>query len=67
LRIEFANVQRGRPLVLTEHDVRKLSLQAGRDVEPELRAMCEGAYQAKTFGQLLRELSAALQPKGDRA
>lgn len=60
-RIAFPHVGRDRPIVLTRHDIAKLSREAGRNVEPELNALSCTTHEAKTFRQLMRTLSAALK------
>ena len=60
MNVTFLNVLRSRPIVLTEHDVRALSRAVGRDVLPELQAMCEDRYEVMTLGQLMRTLTATL-------
>lgn len=58
--VKFTNVRRARPLVLTEHQVCSLSCVVGRDVLPELEAICGERYEVKTLGQLMRMLTALL-------
>ena len=60
MNVTFLNVLRSRPIVLTEHDVRALSRVVGRDVLPELQAMCAEHYEVVTLGQLMRKLTATL-------
>ena len=60
MRVEFNDTARGRPLVLTQHEVLYLSGVVGRDVLPELQAICGERYEAKTPGQLLRTLKEML-------
>ena len=60
MKIEFANVLRTRPIVLTEHEVWSLSRVVGRDVLPELEAICAERYEVVTLGQLMRTLTATL-------
>lgn len=60
MKIKFSDVLRGRPLVLTEHEVWSLSRVAGRDVLPELKAICAERYEVMTLGQLMRTLTALL-------
>ena len=60
MKIEFANVLRTRPIVLTEHEVWSLSRVVSRDVLPELEAICGERYEVVTLGQLMRTLSAML-------
>ena len=60
MRVTFPNVLRTRPLVLTEHEVWSLSRVVGRDVLPELQAICGDRYEVMTLGQLMRTLTAAL-------
>ncbi len=58
--VTFSNVLRGRPIVLTEHEVRSLSRVVGRDVLPELQAICGEQYEVVTLGQLMRALTDTL-------
>ena len=51
---------RTRPIVLTEHEVWSLSRVVGRDVLPELHAICAERYDVMTLGQLMRTLTAML-------
>lgn len=60
MRLMFKNVLRGRPIVLTDHEVRSLSRAVGRDVLPELKAICGERYEVMTLGQLMRTLTATL-------
>ena len=60
MNVTFLNVLRSRPIVLTKHDVQSLSRLVGRDVLPELQAMCEDRYEVMTLGQLMRTLTAML-------
>ena len=60
MKVTFEHVLRSRPIVLTEHDVRALSRAVGRDVLPELQAMCAERYEVMTMGQLTRTLAAIL-------
>ena len=60
MNVTFLNVLRSRPIVLTDHDVRALSRLVGRDVLPELQAMCAERYEVMTLGQLMRTLTATL-------
>ena len=60
MNVTFLNVLRSRPIVLTKHDVQSLSRLVGRDVLPELQAMCEEHYEVVTLGQLMRALTATL-------
>ena len=59
-KVTFSNVPRSRPIVLTEHEVWSLSRVVGRDVLPELQAICGERYEAMTLGQLMRTLTATL-------
>lgn len=59
-KVTFSNVLRSRPIVLTEHEVWSLSRVVGRDVLPELQAICGERYEAMTLGQLMRTLTATL-------
>ena len=60
MRLEFSNVLRNRPIVLTEHEVWSLSRMVGRDVLPELEAICAERYEVATLGQLMRTLTTTL-------
>ena len=60
MRLEFSNVLRNRPIVLTEHEVWSLSRAVGRDTLPELEAICSERYEVVTLGQLMRTLTATL-------
>ena len=60
MKVTFSNVLRNRPIVLTEHEVWSLSRVVGRDVLPELEAICGERYDVVTLGQLMRSLSATL-------
>lgn len=60
MKVTFSNVPRNRPLVLTEHEVRSLSRAVGRDVLPELKAICGERYEVLTLGHLMRTLTATL-------
>ena len=60
MKVTFSNVRRDRPIVLTGHEVLSLSQFVGRDVLPELQAICAEQYEAVTLGQLMRLLSIAL-------
>lgn len=59
-QVRFSNVLRSRPIVLTEHEVWSLSRVVGRDVLPELEAICAERYEVMTLGQLMRTLTATL-------
>ena len=59
-KVTFSNVLRSRPIVLTEHEVWSLSRVVGRDVLPELQAICGERYEVMTLGQLMRTLTATL-------
>ena len=67
MNVTFLNVLRRRPIVLTQHDVRALSRVTGRDVLPELQAMCEEYYEVVTLGQLMRTLTATLSSQHQHA
>mgnify|MGYP006935474952 CR=1 FL=1 len=58
--IVFSHTQRDRPIVLTDHEVKKLSASAGRDVSKELSELAGQTFCARTLGQLMRDLRAAL-------
>lgn len=60
MKVTFSNVRRSRPIVLTKHEVWSLSHVVGRDVLPELQAMCGERYEVVTMGQLTRTLTAIL-------
>lgn len=60
MRVTFTNVLRTRPIVLTDHEVWSLSRVVGRDVLPELQAICGERYEVMTLGQLMRALTATL-------
>lgn len=60
MKVTFSNVVRTRPIVLTEHEVWSLSRMVGRDVLPELQAICGERYEVVTLGQLMRTLTAML-------
>ena len=60
MRVTFANVLRTRPIVLTGHEVWSLSRVVGRDVLPELQAICGERYEVVTLGQLTRTLATML-------
>ena len=60
MKVTFQNVLRSRPIVLTEHEVWSLSRVVGRDVLPELEAICAERYEVVTLGQLMRTLTATL-------
>ena len=55
--IEFKTTGRGRPIVLTQHQINVLSRQVGRRVDVELRVLAKsGWFEARTMGELLRTL-----------
>lgn len=56
VHIVFASVQRDRPIVLTSHEIRKLSNSAGRDVTDELQKLAAEAFEAKTLRRLMDAL-----------
>lgn len=58
--VTFSDVLRTRPIVLTEHEVWSLSRVVGRDVLPELEAICAERYEVVTLGQLMRTLTTML-------
>jgi len=58
--VKFINVRRGRPIVLTGHEVFTLSRAVGRDVHAELLAICGEQYEAQTLGQIMRTLQEKL-------
>lgn len=60
MRVEFANVLRSRPIVLTQHEIWSLSNVVGRDVLQELEAIRGERYEVVTVGQLMRTLTALL-------
>lgn len=60
MKVTFSNVLRSRPIVLTDHEVWSLSRVVGRDVLPELDAICGERYEVVTLGQLMRTLTATL-------
>lgn len=60
MKVTFSDVLRSGPLVLTEHEVWSLSRVVGRDVLPELKAICGERYEVMTLGQLMRTLTALL-------
>ena len=60
MRVTFSNVQRSRPIVLTDHEVSALSKVVGRDVLPELAGMCAERYEVMTMGHLMRTLTVLL-------
>lgn len=60
MKVTFPNVLRDRPMVLTDWEVGSLSRVVGRDVLPELQAICDDRYEVKTLGQLMRTLTAML-------
>lgn len=57
----FTRTQRASPIVLTRHQVEKLSFIAGRNVHNELMALREDWFEAKTLGQLMRYLVSILE------
>lgn len=61
MNIAFRNVSRGRPIVLTRHQVEKLSREVGRDVTADLICLAPAPNSAKTLGQLMRSLAATLK------
>lgn len=61
MKVTFSNTLRARPIELTAHEVAMLSSDVGRDVLPELQAICGERYEAKTLGQLMRTLTATLK------
>ena len=63
MKVTFENVLRTRPIVLTEYEVWSLSDGAGRDVLPELQAICGERYEVVTLGQLMRTLAATLSSR----
>jgi hypothetical protein len=63
IRVTFSDVLRNRPLVLTQHEVWSLSRVVGRDVLPELQAICGERYEVMTMGQLMRTLTAMLSSR----
>ena len=60
MKVVFPNVLRTRPIVLTEHEVWSLSRVVGREVLPEIEAVCAERYEVVTLGQLMRTLTAML-------
>ena len=60
MTVTFSNLLRARPIVLTEYEVRWLSRVVGRDVLPELQAICGERYEVMTLGQLTRTLTTML-------
>ena len=56
MKVIFEHVLRSRPIVLTGHEVRSLSRVVGRDVLPELQAVCDERYEVMTLGQLMQKL-----------
>lgn len=58
--IVFSHTGRDRPIVLTQHEVRRLSERAGRDVSADLVSMAGEVFEAKTLGQMMRALSVRL-------
>lgn len=59
-KVAFSNTLRSRPIVLTEHEIWSLSRVVGRNVLPELQAICAERYEVVTLGQLMRTLTAIL-------
>ena len=63
MRVVFENTKRGRPIVLTDHELRSLSHVVGRDVLADVQRLAADRYDAVTLGQLMRTLTKILRER----
>lgn len=60
MKIKFLNNELNRDFILTEKQVRLISLKHGRDVTPDLLNLSKTEFYSKTFNKFLNELNARL-------
>ena len=60
MKIKFLNNELNRDFILTEKQVRLISLKHGRDVTADLINLAKTEFYSKTFNKFLNELNARL-------